>query len=790
MINQQFLYQKIQTLKEAVGLKDLPEIIQTGLADHIRLRPYQIEAIRYFVTYNETNLSMNKQIDTLFHMATGSGKTVIMAALILYLYTQGYRNFVFVVNQNNIIQKTKENFLNTDSNKYLFADELSYLGEKIEIREVNKFTGLNPQESFMNIHFSSTNTLHDRIIFPTENSISLDDFEDVPVVILADESHHLNVATKKTSKGEEEVNSNWEQSIRGRAFHSNIHNVMLEFTATIDLQDENILNKYVDKIVYDYSLKHFRESGFTKDFKNFATDTDIWTRTLIACVMSEYRRYLFADAGQNVKPVLMIQSRTKAESENFYEEFHDKMERLTGSELQNLHQIQNVPELQQALKYFKAKDNTLNLLADSLRQSMTKEYSLNINSSKENTAENHVLLNSLEDSSNPLRLIFTVKMLIEGWDVLNLFDIVRAFDERQAKKYTLSEAQLIGRGARYYPFQVTEDQERFRRKYDSDLDNPFRYLETMYFHSKNDSRYISELREALVMTGMVDEQKLKITYELKDSFKETDLYKTGLVFSNSRVKKDRQVVQDLPASERQKIRYASRQSQSGLVTDLLTGGIKEIPQAVIYKNKFTSPFKEISYHTLLGASESYPALRFSSLKQKFPALRSLREFLTSSSYLGENILEMSYYSEEYTTKDIYLSLVEVFAEIARFVTQVKPEYEGTKLFKAKTMNRVIRNKSIQLSVNIQDNLFDDDRDGLGISQKDVADERLRMDLSQEDWYVYQDNYGTSEEKKFLVYKSQLKNPDLSHLRFPTFSWGKLVFNSIRRPCYINEIRMM
>ena len=40
------------------------------------------------------------------------------------------------------------------------------------------------------------------------------------------------------------------------------------------------------------------------------------------------------------------------------------------------------------------------------------------------------------------------------------------------------------------------------------------------------------------------------------------------------------------------------------------------------------------------------------------------------------------------------------------------------------------------------------------------------------------------------YKSQLKNPDLSHLRFPTFSWGKLVFNSIRRPCYINEIRMM
>lgn len=751
MINQQFLYQKIQALKEAVGLKDLPEIIQTGLADHIRLRPYQIEAIRYFVTYNETNLSKDKQLDTLFHMATGSGKTVIMAALILYLYTRGYRNFVFVVNQNNIIQKTKENFLNADSSKYLFADELSYLGEKIEIREVNKFTGLNPKESIINIHFSSTNSLHDRISFPTEDSISLDDFEGEPVVILADESHHLNVATKKATKGEEEVNTNWEQSIRGRAFHSNIYNVMLEFTATIDLQDENILNKYVDKIVYDYSLKHFRESGFTKDFKNFATDTDIWTRTLIACVMSEYRRYLFAEAGQNVKPVLMIQSRTKAESENFYEEFHENMERLTGGDLLSLYQIQNVPDLQKALEYFKDKDDTLNLLADSLRQSMTKEYSLNINSSKENTAENHVLLNSLEDSSNPLRLIFTVKMLIEGWDVLNLFDIVRAFDERQAKKYTLSEAQLIGRGARYYPFQVTDDQERFKRKYDNDVDNPFRYLETMYFHSKNDSRYISELREALIMTGMVDEQKLKLTYELKDSFKETDLYRTGLVFSNSRVEKDRQEVVGLPASERQKIRYTSRQSQSGLVLDMFTGGMKEMPQNAIYKNKHTVSFKQIPYHMLLGASESYPALRFESLKQKFPALKSLREFLTSPSYLGDNVLEMTYFSNEYTSRDIYESLVTVFAEIARFVTQVKPEYEGTRLFKAKAIKQVIRNKSIQLSVNVQGDLFDDDKNGLGISQKKVADERLRMDLSQEDWYAYHDNYGTSEEKRFLVY---------------------------------------
>ena len=42
----------------------------------------------------------------MFNMATGSGKTLVMAALILYYYKQGYRNFIFFVNQNAILGKT------------------------------------------------------------------------------------------------------------------------------------------------------------------------------------------------------------------------------------------------------------------------------------------------------------------------------------------------------------------------------------------------------------------------------------------------------------------------------------------------------------------------------------------------------------------------------------------------------------------------------------------------------------------------------------------------------------
>lgn len=67
-------------------------------------------------------------------MATGSGKTVIMTGLILYLYTKGYRKFLFFVNQNNIIEKTKENFLNQSSIKYLFADSIELMGEQVQVK--------------------------------------------------------------------------------------------------------------------------------------------------------------------------------------------------------------------------------------------------------------------------------------------------------------------------------------------------------------------------------------------------------------------------------------------------------------------------------------------------------------------------------------------------------------------------------------------------------------------------------------------------------------------------------
>ena len=83
-----------ETLEQEFGRRNIsntkiPEYLETGLNPIKRLRPYQEECMRYFLTYMNPENDFDGKSDSphlLFHMATGSGKTMIMALAILYLY--------------------------------------------------------------------------------------------------------------------------------------------------------------------------------------------------------------------------------------------------------------------------------------------------------------------------------------------------------------------------------------------------------------------------------------------------------------------------------------------------------------------------------------------------------------------------------------------------------------------------------------------------------------------------------------------------------------------------------
>ena len=672
-MNEQFLYQKVDILKEEAISIDIPEIITKGLSKKIILREYQIEAFKSFLVYYENDkLKKNKQVHTLFHMATGSGKTVIMAGLILYLYTKGYRKFLFFVNQTNILEKTIENFTNPLSSKYLFNDVIEYLGNKINIKKVDNFSDNKTED--IEILFTTIQKLHIDLFEAKENSLTYDDFQNNRIVFISDESHHVNSLTKKATKNEEESNRKWEYSVMN-ALTQDKNNIMLEFTATCDLKDANVNNKYKDKTVFNYSLVSFRESKYTKDFQNFATDTDLWTRTVIALVLSEYRKFLFADLKLNIKPVILLKSRKITESKSFYNNFFKKIKNLTSYELSNLESI-GIDILSKAIHYFKQKDESLEILLHSIKNGFSQDTALIINGISDDNKEKQILVNSLEDISNPIRIVFAVDMLNEGWDILNLFDIVRLYDTRQSSgksgkigSYTIKEAQLIGRGARYCPFVIEDEELKFKRKYDNDVSNKNRILETMYFHSKNDSKYISELKQALIKTGLQSETPAIPEQKIKNKSKENDFYKKSLAFSNKKLLKDRKNIDTIESNMRNKIYHYKVLTGNGNLIDLFHN---DSANTSIKTNIKTIKFKEISLNILLGAIECFEELRFDNLKIKYPVLTSTKEFLTSDKFLGNSKLEITYSKNELTGKDLFLAVKYVLTKVATHVMSLNP----------------------------------------------------------------------------------------------------------------------
>ena len=258
-------------------------------------------------------------------MATGSGKTNIIASCILYLYERGYRDFIFFVNTNNIITKTKENLLHPNSSKYLFAPTIRIGNREVKINHIED-TFDSSRGDDINIFFTTINKLHNDLErLPRENSITYEDFRKRKIVMIADEAHHLNANTKTQKESEQ----NWEKTTQ-TLLSTDERNILLEFTATQDLSDAKIAQKYRDKIIYDYTLKKFRDDGYSKEIKLINDNLDDRKRMLQAVMISEYRR-LVAERELNlsIKPVVMFKSvKNTVDADAKFEMFASLVEHL------------------------------------------------------------------------------------------------------------------------------------------------------------------------------------------------------------------------------------------------------------------------------------------------------------------------------------------------------------------------------------------------------------------------------------------------------------------------------
>lgn len=743
---QQFLYEQLDSVSKMGFLKkEVPGFVAENLNSSFELREYQKEAFgRFFHCYNGEYEGKEYPLHLLFNMATGSGKTLIMAGLILYLYKQGYRNFLFFVNSTNIIEKTKDNFLNNLSSKYLFNGKIFFDNRQIQIKSVANFDGVS--ESDINICFTTIQKLHIDLTNAKENSLTLEDFKDKKIVLIADEAHHGQVQTKQKALSANLEKPNWENTVEN-IFRQNTGNLLLEFTATMDFLNKNIVEKYKNKIIYKYELKEFRNDGYSKDVELLHTDTNKKERIIQAIILSQYRQEVAGKYGISLKPVILFKAqKTIAGSEENKKLFHEIIDNLEEGDIENIKKRSNVEVLQRAFGFFKDNKITNAILVKKLKDGFAENKTLSVNEEREKE-KYQLLLNSLEDKNNKIRAIFAVQKLNEGWDVLNLFDIIRLYETRDGKnnqpgKTTISEAQLIGRGARYCPFKIVEADDKFKRKYDKNLDNELRILEELHYHSHNESRYISEIKTALIEEGLLDEDEVEVELKLKEGFKKSSFYKFGLVYANEKKKRSFEKVKQLAdLGVSQKNIVFSILSGTGVETQVfedpadveaLAG--KKDKGREIKKNKKDIGLKNIEPHIIKNALAKNDFYSFNSLKHYFPELESVNDFIGKNNYLnGLSIIFEGNKKEldNLSNENKFLGALDLLAKIETEIKSNLTEYEGSEEFIPSFINKRFGDKKIKVK-----------------KDSERLDGQIEF-LEDKDWYVFNANYGTSEEKAFV-----------------------------------------
>lgn len=754
----------------------LPDSIVGNLSARFAIRPYQKGAFQYFLNYWNEDWT-NKPTENhhlLFLMATGSGKTMIMAGLIAYLYEQGYRNFLFFVNSDNVIKKTRDNFLNPASPKYLFANSI-YIGDRqVRIKEVSNFQAANPDD--INLVFSTIQGLHSRLNTPRENSLTYDDFSNTKIALLSDEAHHINAETKKGIRDgialtldadmgfekldvEQKEVVSWEHTVM-RLFKAHPDNLLLEFTATMDLGNPDVAKKYINKLLYDYPLKKFREDGYSKEIKVLQSDLSKFERALQAVLLSQYRRKIFEKHKKIVKPVILFKSKTINESKAFYNEFVDGMKYLSAAQLahikslndyntetyQTLYEKGGNVSLAHLFRYLDDNGISLENFIIELKEDFSTDKLLVVNS-KDDSELKQIAVNNLEDPNNEYRIIFAVDKLNEGWDVLNLFDIVRLYNTRDANKgkpgkSTMSEAQLIGRGARYYPHQITNEQPVDQRKYDDDVRNELRICEELHYHTEHNPRYIQELNTALIDIGIkafnIQERELK----LKESFKKSDLYQKGFIFLNEPIPYDTVDIVALPSIPTIEVRLKTGYSQSSVVFD---GAALSKDLDIATKEYVLSEWGDTIIRKAINKSEFY---RFDNLQKQLPNLGSISTFIHSPDYLGKvrvSVKGLASQIRELSPQQKLDVAIEVLKNLIPYITSNKRKSKGNTNFSQHELKKVFDNKMIQ---------FDPDKMASGDDRgKSMQDSKYGeyLNLASYDWYAFNDCYGSSEEKKFVLF---------------------------------------
>ena len=496
------------------------------------------------------------------------------------------------------------------------------------------------------------------------------------------------------------------------------------------------LSEYKDKIIYKYDLSKFMEEGYSKNVFRLQANNDNMQKLLNAVLLSQYRKRIAQKLEiPNFKPILLVKSNRIKTSQTVKDDFLSMIENLSTESLNEFlltNQKLNLSSMALSLTYKYWLSQDLVKAVSEIKQDFNINTTINVNEggTKGLLSDNVDFrnLNSLEDIDNPFRIIFAVAKLTEGWDVLNLYDIVRVSEEKESStlKQTNSEAQLIGRGARYYPF-VYKGDKSYTRRFDNGSSNEKRLLETLYYHTINDSKYIDNLNKSFDKIDLIvnqDADYQTFSAKVKSKFKQTSFYKNGSLFYNK--------TEEVPDSEYKNIGDYGIDNFTMVIDYNLSTTENRLRDDIFQINDSNTRYDNVvefynndDYRLIKKAIARNKFYRFDNMKRYLPMLSSIKEFIKSQKWLG-NLKVMARVPDQY---NVDLSLMEKLAvldiALRRIQTNIVKNYR-----KERGTNKFI-------SIAVRDAVKDYSKIVPQPSNKKVVNELIQPNkMNDADWFPY------------------------------------------------------
>lgn len=473
-----------------------------------KFRYYQKEALAafdFFMNVDRQHFAFKDELyerefgdDTIpfygFEMATGSGKTLLIGALVLYLYNKGYKNFLIITPGDEIYNKTIQNF-DLMNRKCVF---LNYMDIKFNLVTGDNFIDKSSNyqdDAAFNVFVFNIQKFFDRETGTLRvdkeweesfwkdtlgNTISFRDYlKSQKLVIITDEAHHyqnFRVGRGKKSSGD--------------IILSLLPKMLLEFTATAITDDDY---RRSQKIIYNYPINSFISDGYGKlvraygyaGFPDKAETADVTEddkkKVLVAFMIHLVKKKALEK--EKFKPILLVRARNIEHANNLLYTIQEELPRETKLIESTYKEIISGEkfEITELIRGYVSLDEFKKEIA------VLPKKSFAYHSDNESEEDIRKKVDTIE--TNDQEVLIQIKKLEEGWDIQNPYTILILSVSTGSMKIYVK--QMIGRGVRLF---------RGVRRYDALTNFPDKQQEILHVvcdMGSNFEKFVSEIRDEL-----------------------------------------------------------------------------------------------------------------------------------------------------------------------------------------------------------------------------------------------------------------------------------------------------